>query len=1515
MSHSLNLFRQLLGIELLFITLSLSAQSAFPPFCASTQAFASALEQDSVLQFRHQNAENAIHRFFTGSTTASRGTFPYTLPATVHIIHNNGPENLSDQLVQQGIQRLNEAFANTGYYDQGAGVITGIQFCLAQRDPQGNPTTGITRRASPLTELTLETEDLPLKNLDRWNPEEYINIWIVREICSNAFGCGAAGYAYLPAAHGSNIDGIVIEARWLDGSPAEATVLVHEMGHYLGLYHTFEGSCHNEDCLLDGDRVCDTPPDQSTATVPCGAMVNSCTTDANSGFTSDQPDMYWNYMDYGDLNCYKAFTQDQTMRMGWHIENVRHSLLESPGCSPPCQSPIALAIADGDQSIPIGTTLNFNSTANNASNYQWLIDGQSFSTGPSASLTFNQLGSFTIRLTAFNDDPNCVAADSITVEVYCPVSPSFNSSNGYPLVGEAVSFSNTSSNSGPWQWFINNNPQSTNEDFSYTFDTQGIFTVCLATDNGLCEETFCQTLFVSEPVPGTGCEGTFIQSIGTAGGEEEGRRIISEPGGGFLLGGRRGDSTLICLLGPGAGLSWARTFKFTDYSELVTDMLIDSDGFLVVIGETVLTSEPRRCFALRYDYQNDILLWSRVFNYGSVDQTGFRELLEIAPGGNFLIAGQTWDNTGPGWGCDALLMEVNRNDGTALWGKNAHMGSCETYTRILHLDNALYAIGRYNFINSQTNRFRAALSKLELNGEEAWSRLYWVDVQTDARLYAIDIINDNGLVITGYGDFQGDNPENSVIVLCKTDLDGNVLWARRYDITGGNTQFSQRVLNLPDGYLIYGSYEESGQSDIFLIKTDKQGNFLWAKKYGGPADEIGRDLLFHNGFFHLAGTSTVAGGNSEIFFARLDINGNAPDGCSIVEPLNIDQSSITNPYQGYHPLDIYSISTSFFGSVSSTVHSSQLTETPACPPVPCVDTCDIVADAFWGSLEASCTGEGLEYRLEICNQGMLPLPGGTPVAFYDGDPTATDAALLGQGFIPQDIEKDSCRQFAVSIAASAITPVFVLINDLGTNSTPFSLESSLPNTEILECDFTNNLSSFQQEYIPPPLDLGRDTAICANGTAELNAGPGFVSYRWQDGSTQPAFTAFGPGTYWVEAADSCGGIQVDSIIILTEPSTQIQLPPDTAVCPGSTLTFSLDSFASYQWFPAAAVDCPNCPEINTTIDSSLLIIVVAGTAAGCYSVDSVHIELLAPVFTTDTINFCKGDTVYIFGQPATMPGDYEMAYTTSNGCDSVHTITLMETDLSDISLFPTDASCYGKADGMVFIESEDMSLQFSLDGANFQPASLFSGLPAGEHQLFIRHTVGCEKLASFHIEQPPELILLLPQDTSIVLGDSLLLPAQVFPADSLLFSWSPMEGLSCTDCLQPVAHPVQPTIYSLTAEDAYGCIVEGEVEVIVRLDKQVYIPNAFSPNGDGRNDLFHIYGGPGVSGIRRLRVFDRWGELVFDGRNLPLNQPGQGWDGSFRGQRLGPGTFVYLAEVEFINGQVRVFEGEVNLVR
>lgn len=351
----------------------------------------------------------------------------HTIPVVVHLVHNNGPANLTNPQVQSAIQYLNDAFANVGYYNPATGADTEIQFCLAQRDPTGNGSTGITRTVSTLATMDKNTQDVALKNLIRWDANDYINIWVVDEILG-----GTAGYAYLPSAHGNSVDGIVIEDRYMGFTPSETAVLIHEVGHYFGLYHTFESGCTNNSCIADGDKVCDTPPDNTTVRPPCGVATNSCSSDEddtsiNNPFRSttlggqgDQPDQKENYMDYSDLACYDRFSQGQADRMQFFLHGTRASLLLSQGCQPACTSaPITATFTPSALTTTAGTPITFTNTSANASSYEWYVDGVSFSVLTNSSYNFPSVGTFWIKLDARNGDPNCAQSDSIQITVFC----------------------------------------------------------------------------------------------------------------------------------------------------------------------------------------------------------------------------------------------------------------------------------------------------------------------------------------------------------------------------------------------------------------------------------------------------------------------------------------------------------------------------------------------------------------------------------------------------------------------------------------------------------------------------------------------------------------------------------------------------------------------------------------------------------------------------------------------------------------------------------------------------------------------------------------------------------------------------------------------------------------------------------------------------------------------------------------------------------------------------------------
>jgi gliding motility-associated-like protein len=166
------------------------------------------------------------------------------------------------------------------------------------------------------------------------------------------------------------------------------------------------------------------------------------------------------------------------------------------------------------------------------------------------------------------------------------------------------------------------------------------------------------------------------------------------------------------------------------------------------------------------------------------------------------------------------------------------------------------------------------------------------------------------------------------------------------------------------------------------------------------------------------------------------------------------------------------------------------------------------------------------------------------------------------------------------------------------------------------------------------------------------------------------------------------------------------------------------------------------------------------------------------------------------------------------------------------------------------------------------------------------------------------------------LGDSIQLEA-VGSLDVAEMVWDSPIPLSCYDCLSPY---ITPTLDSVTiavqlfSED--GCTNRDEITVYVKKNRLVYIPNAFSPNGNRRNDFFSVFTGKGVSAIRFLRVYNRWGGQIYESKNLTLGDKRNGWDGLQENEEPAlPGVYVYVVEVEFLDGEVRQYRGDFTLFK
>lgn len=503
----------------------------------------------------------------------------------------------------------------------------------------------------------------------------------------------------------------------------------------------------------------------------------------------------------------------------------------------------------------------------------------------------------------------------------------------------------------------------------------------------------------------------------------------------------------------------------------------------------------------------------------------------------------------------------------------------------------------------------------------------------------------------------------------------------------------------------------------------------------------------------------------------------------------------------------------------------------------------------------------------------------------------TDNGCTGSTLLPEKIVIDS-----LNIAIKGITPY---ICDAGTiNFTPdvFSVaESQAGQTLNYQWDFgTGNVTDVASTknasfaYTTPgtytvklkassPYGCMKETTaqviihkrakgsitgpaeLCENssGLFKGNAvGTNTIEWYWDfdNGNTaatqNPSSQLFNtPKTYNVRLVvkhDGCYDTTVNPLVVHPKPTISLS-DKKAVVCLGSSLQLNASGGDIYSWSPATGLSNPGIANPVTSPLVNTKYILTATNQFGCSNKDSVDITVAQPITIT-----APADTFICAGKPLQLKTSGATSYKWINNTSGLSNTTIAN---------PT-ASLTADA-------------QYTVVGYD---------------------NYGCfNDTATIKVAVRPLPAVNAGADVEVLANTEQQLKA-IGSSDVVQWLWTPSDYLSCTNCAAPVTQPKTKINYVVTVKNQYGCEASDEIQIKLQCSQGfIYIPNSFTPNNDGKNDVFYIKG-KGVGIIKSLKIFNRWGEMVFAKTNFAIDDRSAGWDGYYKGQLVPIGTYVYFAE-------------------
>jgi len=276
-------------------------------------------------------------------------------------------------------------------------------------------------------------------------------------------------------------------------------------------------------------------------------------------------------------------------------------------------------------------------------------------------------------------------------------------------------------------------------------------------------------------------------------------------------------------------------------------------------------------------------------------------------------------------------------------------------------------------------------------------------------------------------------------------------------------------------------------------------------------------------------------------------------------------------------------------------------------------------------------------------------------------------------------------------------------------------------------------------------------------------------------------------------------------------------------------------------------------------------------------------------------------------------GTYSVTVTEAGGCERTYSFTILEPEpLEGTATNIIDNPCFAYSEGEATIDVTGGTIPYtySIDGDPETFVNLFDGLPAGDYVVTVTDANGCTDEVPFTITEPPLLTVAATGDDYIYVGQTSTITLDISLDNVESITWEPDVPCAEPPCFETTVAPFYTTTYIITVVNEEGCIATDTFTVFVEFLPEVFFPNAFSPNGDGVNDIFQSIGYNITT--YNLKIYNRWGEMLYETNTYDSSS---GWDGTFEGEEQEMSTYIWQVNVGFIDGQEYIDTGNFTLVR